>query len=120
MPNLSELINGKCFEAEVLAYGTSEGVTKAWDSRHRRNKQDATYHNARAASKTINWDKAKTTSMHVLSAKQGGPGHAGAIANLHEHGIPARRDPAGSQYVDHVAVQVLQRHADRAEKALWG
>jgi hypothetical protein len=35
MPNLRQLVDGRCLEGELLAYGTSEGVKKAWDARGR-------------------------------------------------------------------------------------
>src|SRR2546423_8723119 len=45
--------------------------------------------NTRKLSKTMDWDKAKRATLSVLTQKEGGPGHDGALIALHEAGIPA-------------------------------
>lgn len=69
----------------------------------------------RKAKEFTNWKEIETVSFSIESAREGGLGLY-AITLLHSVGIPARRDPAGTPYQGHVAIQVPKRFERKAER----
>jgi len=64
-----------------------------------------------------NWDTTSTSSFSVLKQAEGGPGLS-VMFKLEAAGIPCRRTE--SPYVGHVAVEVPDRFARRADRLIFG